>query len=63
MLNALNKRVVGRVGQCSLFESSDSNVWAVCFRRNPSDSAAHANHYTKWKLTISKNAGIQTNGV
>jgi len=44
MLISTNKRVVGLVGQFSLFESSDSNVWSVCFRRNPSDSAAHAEH-------------------
>jgi len=40
-----NKRVVGRVGQCSLFESSDSNGWSVCFGRDRSDPAAHAKHY------------------
>jgi len=39
-----NRRVVGRAGQYSLFESSDSNVCAVRSRRNPSDSAAHAEH-------------------
>jgi|AntAceMinimDraft_16_1070373.scaffolds.fasta_scaffold25604_2 hypothetical protein len=42
--NAANKRVVGRVGQCSLFESSDSNGWSVVYGRNPFDSAAHAKH-------------------
>jgi hypothetical protein len=28
--DATNKRVGSRVGQCSLFESSDSNGWSVC---------------------------------
>jgi len=28
--DAANKRVGSRVGQCSLFESSDSNGWSVC---------------------------------
>jgi hypothetical protein len=39
-----NKRVGSRVGQCSLFESSDSNGWSVCFGRDRSDPAAHAKH-------------------
>ena len=43
--NSCNKRVGSRIGQCSLFESYDSNGWSVCLRRNPSDSAAHAEHY------------------
>jgi hypothetical protein len=43
--NAYNRRVGSGVGQCSLFESSDSNSWSVCFWLNHSDSAAHAKHY------------------
>jgi len=42
--NATNKRVGCRVDQCSLFESSDSNGWSVCFWRDRSDPAAHAKH-------------------
>ena len=42
--NVANKRVVGRACQCSLFESSDSNGWSVCFGRDRSDPAAHAEH-------------------
>ena len=41
-INATNKRVGSRAGQCSLFESSDSNGWVVCFGRDRSDPAAHA---------------------
>jgi len=44
MENGHNKRIVGRVGQCSLFKSSDSNGWSVCFGRDRSDPAAHAKH-------------------
>ena len=40
-----NRRVGSRVGQCSLFESYDSNGWVVCFGRDRSDPAAHAKHY------------------
>jgi len=40
--NSCNKRVGSRAGQYSLFESYDSNVWAVCFGRDRSDPAAHA---------------------
>jgi len=40
-----NRRIGSRVGQCSLFESTDSNGWFVCRRRDRSDPAAHANHY------------------
>ena len=46
---ATNKRVGSRVGQCSLFESTDSNVWSVCFWRDRSDPAAHAKHYAQMK--------------
>ena len=42
--SAANKRVGSRVGQCSLFESSDSNGWSVWFGRDRSDPAAHAKH-------------------
>ena len=42
-IKAHNKRVGSRTGQCSLFESSDSNfgwfVWA-----ESSDSTAHSKH-------------------
>jgi hypothetical protein len=41
---AHNKRVVGKAGQCSLFESFDSNGWSVYFGRDRSDPAAHAKH-------------------
>jgi len=40
-----NRRVGSRAGQCSLFESSDSNGWSVCCWRDRSDPAAHAKHY------------------
>ena len=40
-----NKRVGSRAGQCSWFESYDSNGWSVCFGRDRSDPAAHAKHY------------------
>jgi len=42
--NSANKRVGCRAGQCSWFESSDSNGWSVCFGRDRSDPAAHAEH-------------------
>ena len=49
MYNTLNKNLMGHnrrvgclVGQCSLFESSDSNGWSVCCWRDRSDPAAHA---------------------
>ena len=44
-MNVPNKRVGCRAGQCSLFESSDSNGWFVCLGRDRSDPAAHAEHY------------------
>ena len=44
-INWHNKRVGSRAGQWSLFESSDSNGWLVCFGRDRSDPAAHAKHY------------------
>ena len=50
VLYATNRCVVGKVGQCSLLESSDSNGWSVCFGRDRSDPAAHAKHYKQlWK--------------
>ena len=54
--NSYNMRVGCRVGQCSLFESYDSNVCAVCFGRDRSDPAAHANHYGQ--LITIKNNGV-----
>jgi hypothetical protein len=42
--DATNKRVGSGVGQCSLFESYDSNGWSVCCWRDRSDPAAHAKH-------------------
>jgi hypothetical protein len=44
---AANKRVGSRVGQCSLFESSDSNGWSVCLGRDRSDPAAHETTVSK----------------
>ncbi len=46
-MNVANKRVGSSAGQCSLFESYDSNGWSVCFWRDRSDPAAHAKHYVK----------------
>ena len=40
---ATNKRVGCWVGQCSLFESYDSNGWSVCLWRDRSDPAACSN--------------------
>ena len=43
-----NKRVVGLVSWCFLPESYRFRVWAVCFGRDRSDPAAHAEHYGKF---------------
>jgi hypothetical protein len=40
-----NMRTGSKAGQCSLFESSDSNDWCVCFATESADSAACAGHY------------------
>jgi len=50
-----NRRVGCRVGQCSLFESSDSNSWSVYFGRDRSDPAAHAKHYGQYNRLEGKN--------
>jgi len=44
ILNAPNKRVGSRAGQCFWFESYDSNGLSVCFWRDRSDPAAHGKH-------------------
>jgi len=42
---APNKRVVGMVSRWHCPESCRFRVWVVRSRRNPTDSAAHAEHY------------------
>ena len=44
--NSHNKRVGCPVSWCFLPEPSGSGVWLFVLRRNPSDSAACAKHYT-----------------
>jgi hypothetical protein len=46
--DADNKRVVGSVGRCFLPEPYGS-VFSGLYGLNPSDSAAHAKHYTPQK--------------
>lgn len=46
---AANRRTGIKAGQCSLFESSDSNGWSVCFVTESADSAACAGHYKQLK--------------
>jgi len=46
---AYNKRVCGSVGQWLFPESFRFRVWVVCFGRDRSDPAAHAEHYAAYE--------------